>query len=58
MAGMHFYDFETPFPENRDIYNRLIECERREDLLYSYARTRIADGICRLTGPSSIRPSR
>lgn len=43
MAGMHFYDFETQIPSERDIYDRLVECERREDLLYSYARTRIAE---------------
>ena len=47
MAGMHFYDFETDTPSERDIYDRLVESERRDDLLYSYARTRIAevDGI-------------
>ena len=43
MAGMHFYDFETQIPSERDIYDRLVECKRREDLLYSYARTRIAE---------------
>lgn len=43
MAGMHFYDFETDVPEATDIYERLIECERREDLLYSYRRTRVAE---------------
>ena len=43
MAGMHFYDFENQIPSERDIYDRLVECERREDLLYSYARTRIAE---------------
>ncbi|MBR1435291.1 MAG: hypothetical protein IJ584_09285 [Bacteroidales bacterium] len=47
MAGMHFYDFETPVPKQEDIYVRLIECERREDLLYSYVNTRVAeeDGV-------------
>ena len=43
MAGMHFYDFETEVPKERDIYDRLVECEKRDDLLYSYARTRIAE---------------
>ena len=43
MAGMHFYDFETQTPAERDIYDRLIECEKRDDLLYSYARTRVAE---------------
>ena len=44
---MHFYDFGTPVPEQRDIYDNLVKCEQREDLLYSYARTRIAevDGV-------------
>lgn len=43
MAGMHFYDFETDIPENKDIYDRLVKCEQRKDLLYSYARTRVAE---------------
>ena len=43
MAGMHFYDFETPEPEDTDIYRRLIACERRDDLLYSYRYTRVAE---------------
>ena len=50
MAGMHFYDFETDIPENRDIYDRLIECEQREDLLYSYAKTRVAEVDGRVAG--------
>ena len=47
MAGMHFYDFETDIPGEKDIYERLIECERREDLLYSHRYTRVAelDGV-------------
>ena len=47
MAGMHFYDFETKIPNESDIYDRLIECERREDLLYSHRYTRVAefDGV-------------
>ena len=43
MAGMHFHDFETPVPEQEDIYNRLIVCERRTDMLYSYVHTRVAE---------------
>ena len=43
MAGMHFYDIETQMPPERDIYDRLVECEKRDDLLYSYARTRVAE---------------
>ena len=47
MAGMHFYDFETEIPSAADIYERLVVCERRDDLLYSYRYTRVAeaDGI-------------
>ena len=47
MAGIHFFDFETPVPEQEEIYARLIECESREDLLYSYVHTRVAeeDGV-------------
>ena len=43
MAGMHFYDFETEIPADSDIYERLIECEGRDDLLYSYRFTRVAE---------------
>ena len=43
MAGMHFYDFETEMPEDEGVYLRLVDCERREDLLYSYTRTRVAE---------------
>ena len=48
MAGMHFYDFETDVPEEISIYERLVECERRDDLLYTYRHSRIAeiDGVC------------
>ena len=43
MAGMHFHDFETEVPKDEDIYRRLCESERRNDLLYSYIRTRVAE---------------
>ena len=43
MAGMHFYDFETDVPDDADIYERLIESDRREDLLYSFRYTRVAE---------------
>jgi len=43
MAGMHFYDFETDIPDDSDIFERLIECERREDLLYTYRYTRVVE---------------
>ena len=43
MAGMHFYDFETDIPEEEDIYRNLIGSERRDDLLYSYKYTRVAE---------------
>ena len=43
IAGMHFYDFETEIPENKDIYLNLVECEKRTDLLYTYKDSRIAE---------------
>ena len=47
MAGMHFYDFESEIPSARDIYDNLIVCEQRDDMLYTYKHTRVAesDGI-------------
>jgi len=47
MAGMHFYDFETEIPKNKDIYQRLVEGEQRDDILYTYINSRVAeeDGI-------------
>ena len=43
LAGMHFFDFETEVPQNEALYRRLIDCEQREDLLYSYKYTRMAE---------------
>lgn len=43
MAGMHFFDFESELPADEEIFRRLTGCEMREDLLYSYARTRVAE---------------
>lgn len=44
MAGMHFYDFEEEMtPEAAVVYERLVACERRTDLLYSYVHTRVAE---------------
>lgn len=43
MAGMHFFDFETDIPEEKDIYQRLVESEGREEWLYSYKNTRVAE---------------
>lgn len=47
MAGMHFYDFEAEIPAQREIYAGLVESEGRDDTLYTYRNTRIAeiDGI-------------
>ena len=44
---MHLYDFETELPSERDIYDRLVECEKRGNLLYSHAWTRVpeVDGV-------------
>lgn len=50
MAGMHFYDFETDVPEETKIYRRLVECERRIDLLYTYKFTRVAEVDGQLAG--------
>ena len=43
MAGMHFFDFETDIPEEEEIFLRLVESEEREEWLYSYKNTRIAE---------------
>lgn len=43
MAGMHFYDFESDIPSERNIYDNLIECEQRDDMLYSFRYTRVAE---------------
>ena len=43
MAGMHFYDFGTISPEQSDIYEGLVDCEGRDDTLYTYRHTRIAE---------------
>ncbi|MGN0032923.1 MAG: GNAT family N-acetyltransferase [Candidatus Limimorpha sp.] len=47
MAGMHFFDFECEIPENEVLFERLTECERRDDLLYTYRNSRVAevDGV-------------
>ena len=43
MAGMHFYDFESGIPEEDDLFRRLTACERRDDLLYTYKYSRVAE---------------
>ena len=48
MAGMHFYDFEEDMAGDAvGIFERLVECEKRTDTLYSHALTRVAeiDGV-------------
>ena len=47
MAGMHLFDFEEETPDNGELYNRLTEYERRDDLLYTYKNSRVAevDGV-------------
>ena len=43
-AGLHLYDFEETFNDDlSDALERITECEGREDTLYSYSRTRIAE---------------
>ena len=44
MAGMHFYDFETEIPAQREIYAGLVESEGR-----GIGRALIADGILKGT---------
>lgn len=44
LAGMHFYDFEgQPGDDLAFFLGNLIKSESREDTLYSYARTRVAE---------------
>ena len=43
MAGMHVYDFETEDPKEEERYKNLVDCELREDLLYTYRNTRVAE---------------
>ena len=50
MAGMHFYDFGTEVPEKEDIFRSLVECERRDDLLYSYRHSRVAEADGKVVG--------
>ena len=43
MAGMHYYDFGPLDPGHEGIFRSLTECERRTDLLYTFANSRIAE---------------
>lgn len=43
MAGMHYYDFGQLDPGHEGIFRSLVECERRTDLLYTFANSRIAE---------------
>lgn len=48
LAGMHFYDFEGFLSDDMtDLFERFTECEGREDTLYSWKNTRLAevDGV-------------
>lgn len=48
LAGMHFYDFEGFLSDDMtDLFERFTECESREDTLYSWKNTRLAevDGV-------------
>ena len=43
-AGMHLYDFEEIVNDDlSDALERITECEGREDTLYTYSRTRLAE---------------
>ena len=44
MSGMHLYDFEEhPSDQIAEILSGLTNCETREDTLYSYRNTRVAE---------------
>ena len=43
LAGLHLYDFESEIPKNKERFQRLTECEQRNDLLYSYCNSRVAE---------------
>lgn len=43
MAGMHYYDFGQLDPGHEGLFRSLTECERRTDLLYTFANSRIAE---------------
>lgn len=43
LAGFHLYDFEPEGPRHKTMYSLLKECVGREDLLYTYRFTRIAE---------------
>ena len=43
MAGMHFYDFETEIPEDRRMFERLVESESSAGWLDSYENFRVAE---------------
>lgn len=47
LAGFHVYDFEPEGPQNKELYLLLTECVKRDDLLYAYKFSRIAeiDGV-------------
>ena len=50
LAGLHYYDFESEFPKDKDIFQRLTECEQRGDLLYTYRNSRVAEVDGQLAG--------
>lgn len=47
LAGFHLYDFEPEGPKDQELYLLLNECVKRDDLLYTYKFSRIAevDGV-------------
>ena len=51
LAGMHFADFEDQLnDEVSDIFRNLVICEGREDTLYTYRQTRVAEVDGKLAG--------
>ena len=47
LAGLHYYDFESEIPKDRDMFQRLTECEHRGR---GIGRALIQDAIQRGTG--------
>lgn len=51
LAGMHFADFDDQLSDEvSDIFKNLVVCEGREDTLYTYRQTRVAEVDGKLAG--------
>lgn len=59
LAGMHLYDFEDVVNDDMaDALENITQSEGREDTLYTYSRTRIAEVDGRPAGSPAILPGR